>query len=486
MGSPKNAESARTMRPSTPTRITTIYPSPPPTPIAPGKAAVSNREEKPNRAATPPGENDDQTRTGTLNSSQKEEDLIPESAELPPWPTPTSMEEFINSMLRENTCGGRTTNNTPCKRSRRPVARSVVNEGIISLRSLPPSCSHSKMVESLKRLALLLHCSMHRSERSVNTRVEAWLTEYFLRPGDTTALLRKALQKYGTKCNGTKDDARPCQESIGGRQVLAIQSITDRILEPEVYLHDGRLKVWLKRLGQNTLCPQHRDEQLQEQVAKLTAAVTIARGSQLSTEITRGISENQHETEEPWQGYDTSPLHLVADLNSGSQGCKPDSNYLQTIRDCLIPRNYKPGYVYAYTVDANEAFVKIGYTTREVSVRHAEWEFECNRKIKSLYPDPAATGVPILHPRLIESICHADLWKGSVRVDCSACQKEHVEWFKISAQKAIDTIEKWSQWMARVACRPSWKNEVKMRVRGTSDLAEALHALMQLCPATCN
>jgi hypothetical protein len=127
------------------------------------------------------------------------------------------------------------------------------------------------------------------------------------------------------------------------------------------------------------------------------------------------------------------------------------------------------GYVYAYEVEGNNGYVKIGYTTRSVTDRHNEWSFDCNRQTKSLYPPltaaanisssaaattpaarPVATETAILvpHARRIEALCHAELDHRRIRIYCGACLKQHIEWFNVSAAEVTAVIQKWSRWMA--------------------------------------
>ncbi|PYH86301.1 hypothetical protein BO82DRAFT_428745 [Aspergillus uvarum CBS 121591] len=463
MGSPKNPEPARVVRPSTPT-LTTIYPSPPPSPCSPVKSVVSATREETDDVVAPPDEAGCVARPRTPSTPQSEHKSALKPAEIVLWPTPTSIKVFLEELLRDELCGSQTTKKS-CSNRRKPGKASEFNEVIISLKSLPPSSTYFTMVATLEKLALSIHCSRHDNEKSVDARIDAWLAKYFPRPIDTAMLIRNALPNHGIMCIGTTTKGSSCRMKIGGRNVQAVDLITTKILDPEIYLHDERLEVWLQRLGRSALCSWHT-EQLQEQVVRCRAEIAIARQSELSSRTSIGGFGNQdNATEEVWQvpGYDASPLRLLATAGPSNENPLLVKDCLAAISKSLTPRTPKPGYVYAYTVDGNEGYVKIGYTTHDVLKRHAEWEFECNRKVISLYPDSAALGTQIAWPQLVESLCHADLCDRRLRVDCSACQKQHIEWFDVTSQRAIDTIEKWSQWVTRVACQPNWTMKVKAK-----------------------
>ena len=106
------------------------------------------------------------------------------------------------------------------------------------------------------------------------------------------------------------------------------------------------------------------------------------------------------------------------------------------------------GYVYLYEVEGNEGFVKIGYTSRDLKTRHEEWEFDCNRQLRMLYPFPMKPTKTVVNARRVEALCHAELNHRRIVIYCTGCLKQHVEWFEISPADAIHTIQKWTKWMA--------------------------------------
>jgi hypothetical protein len=105
------------------------------------------------------------------------------------------------------------------------------------------------------------------------------------------------------------------------------------------------------------------------------------------------------------------------------------------------------GYVYLYEVEENKGFVKIGYTGRSTETRHKEWDFDCNREPKVLYPIPSGSAMVVPNARRVEALCHAELDHRRIRIYCKGCLKQHIEWFEISPAEAIGVIQKWSKWM---------------------------------------
>jgi hypothetical protein len=98
------------------------------------------------------------------------------------------------------------------------------------------------------------------------------------------------------------------------------------------------------------------------------------------------------------------------------------------------------GYVYAYEVEGNKGFVKIGYTTRSIKVRSAQWRIQCDRAPKVLYPLGPTKKIP--HANRVEGLCLAELKHRNMIVICEACPRRHIEWLQIPATEAIAVIQK--------------------------------------------
>jgi hypothetical protein len=159
------------------------------------------------------------------------------------------------------------------------------------------------------------------------------------------------------------------------------------------------------------------------------------------------------------KAYDMSPFEIIARAKILVSSSNPHNLIRSKMSRPLKGRDLENGYMYAYEVDGNKGYVKIGYTACSITDRHDKWSFDCNRQTKSLYPfllaaagstsdDLAATtAVLVPHARRIEALCHAELDHRRVRIYCGACLK-HVEWFYVSAAEVTAVIQKWTRWMA--------------------------------------
>jgi hypothetical protein len=135
-----------------------------------------------------------------------------------------------------------------------------------------------------------------------------------------------------------------------------------------------------------------------------------------------------------------------------------ESSYPDVRRELLRPLNQeerKKGYIYAYEVEGNRGFVKIGYTSHSVEKRHKQWAFDCNRDTRPLFPTPPDSGVAVPNARRVEALCHAELQYRNIRIDCSGCLKQHVEWFEVAPEDAVAVIRRWSKWMITCPYQPS-------------------------------
>lgn len=105
------------------------------------------------------------------------------------------------------------------------------------------------------------------------------------------------------------------------------------------------------------------------------------------------------------------------------------------------------GFVYLYKVPGNDAFVKVGFTTGSVQDRFKKWKKYCNRDPTVLYPISTAAKT-VVHAHRVERLVHAELMEHRIRHYCERCEKQHVEWFEVSADAAIAAVKKWSLWTA--------------------------------------
>jgi len=83
-------------------------------------------------------------------------------------------------------------------------------------------------------------------------------------------------------------------------------------------------------------------------------------------------------------------------------------------------------------VEGKSGFVKVGYMTWSAEKCLQNWEFDCNRVPKALYPIPLGNVTVIAHAQDVKALYHAELDHRRIRIYCNCCLKEHKEWFKVS------------------------------------------------------
>ena len=125
----------------------------------------------------------------------------------------------------------------------------------------------------------------------------------------------------------------------------------------------------------------------------------------------------------------------------------PDSEKRSDPRTKLDPdKELGKGYMYIYWNEATFGVLKIGFTTREVSVRLGEWEKGCKHAAKQQYSSPCK----VQHVARVEQLVHAELLRYRVfEPACRTCLKSHIEWFQgVNLAFVVKRIEVWSQWMS--------------------------------------
>ena len=351
----------------------------------------------------------------------------------------------------------------------------------------------------LDELVSRWHCHNHDSGASKEARIECWRIQFPAGKAVNTnpaALIEKQIRKLlnleSTYCIGISSRKLPCRSRIGGQKVQYCTTTIAEIVKPEVYLNDENLEWLLEVLETSMYCHWHtgrplkrvegwksaigaiRGNQLDESKAKESdAPERTTTPSQLSRILRSSVSPTKHGTGssalrsgEPssslnprrdpstyWtKKYDTSPFHIIAksDALADSQHDRIKRKMMQG----LLDKDRKDGYVYAFQVQGNPGYVKIGYTTRSVKERHEEWRFECNRDPEALYPATSGTVAIVRNAPRVEALCHEDLGHRRIRIYCSACMMQHLEWFEVSSTEAIAVIQKWSKWMATDPYQP--------------------------------
>ena len=396
-------------------------------------------------------------------------------------------------------CGSLTQKNTPCTRPIGEEKQDQINSQIELMISLTWSCP--ELESELDNLVMLVHCHQHDCGNPKDSRIETWITAFPDGDGDAKPVLsvekqiRKALGRVSTQCIGIKPDHKRCTQRIGGQKVHNCTKTIDEIVKPEVYLDDADLDGFLKVLETNMYCHGHVNRgplkyvaewrldifQIRKKAAsKVVQSIesnapgwlksqTRAPGTQETRKISIGNNSNialrNQELPMPrrsrtfslkldqdpvafWpEAYDTTAFDIIARGDKLADYASSYELVRSEMTKSLGKKDQGNGFVYLYKVEGNSGFVKLGYTGRSLEIRHQEWDFDCNRVVKVLYPIPPGSAIAVPNARRVEALCHAELDYRKIRIYCKGCLKQHIEWFEISPEEAIAVIRKWSKWM---------------------------------------
>lgn len=348
--------------------------------------------------------------------------------------------------------------------------------------------SDDKLEETLRELAQRIHCQCHTGKIYIELRINKW---WQAMPADkagrprtlpTHRSLRVLEYEFPTCCTGFNKSLNNCGYKLRGEKMLESARLMDQIITCVTAPRTGEsLGSLLESLKASLLCPFHdkrriRSQQgqwiLEQQDSWITRLEVFENDCRAALEesnqrIRRATPEPTPSAPQPSAGLQTppaTPRHAIGSrdargLDTSAFILFPKSEALskeeirksvqgiatETLDQTTKSRNQSeknPGYLYAYQVDGNKGFVKIGYTTRDPKLRHAEWQGDCHRKMTVVHQSPE-----IPHAWRAERLVHAELLNQLVRVDCKACRKQHKEWFEIPKDKAIEVIEKWTTWM---------------------------------------
>ncbi|KFZ16745.1 hypothetical protein V502_04932 [Pseudogymnoascus sp. VKM F-4520 (FW-2644)] len=163
-------------------------------------------------------------------------------------------------------------------------------------------------------------------------------------------------------------------------------------------------------------------------------------------------------------------------------------------------RSFKPappkfGYLYIYTSPMCPNLVKIGMTSGTPHARISQWKGQCKLPIKRM-EDPESHA--FLHVQLAEKLIQAELHNYRRKYKCNKCHKKHKdpikveeqvtndmvdhgEWYKISEELGLATVQKWRDWLATIRpyttdgiLRPSWASKLDLfsKLTATMDTEE--------------
>ncbi|KAL2782394.1 T5orf172 domain-containing protein [Aspergillus keveii] len=258
-----------------------------------------------------------------------------------------------------------------------------------------------------------------------------------------------------------KSTGERCQKSIAGRNMRHCDKLADEIARLAVNLDDAKLKVSLEKLDLLGRCPAHtkldaaRVAKWLSQIRGITRSLprAVAPAGPLSMPTLQSVKEFEQDiySRSTPSGYDESPLRIVHRSDEPSDDASIHQRVTSKWREPLTKeeQEVERGFLYAYTVKENPEYVKIGYTSREVAIRHIEWQTACDRQVAAAYPLDPKDAVLVSYPRRAEALCHAELEHCRVRVACGPCRAQHEEWFEVSWEVAVHVIQEWTKRIAK-------------------------------------
>jgi len=404
--------------------------------------------------------------------------------------------EFNASTLRtrlgldEGRCGGpKKDTRGPCRNWSPAANKGPITSQLEAMTGLTQASPELR--SALDKLAMLVHCKHHDNGLPKKARLEVWTTKFPLGQADAdrAALVEKRIRRLldleSTRCIGIASSTRSrCKNGIGGQRVQNCARTIDEIVKPDIHLDDSFLDGLLKVLETNMHCHYHVNKHPPKMVASWKSSIVGIRGEQPiesagssapegarnparapntqepespATKPVDGLASRSRDSLTPnfdrdlstcWPAaYDTSPFDIIERSNRLSDYKSSYAQVKSEMTKEFEEEDLKPGYLYAYEVEGNKGFVKIGYTNISVEKRHSKWNFDCNRLSKAVYPVPSVSFGKVEHAHRVEQLCHAELRHRWIRIYCKGCLKQHREWFEVSHAEAIAVIQKWSKWM---------------------------------------
>ena len=400
-------------------------------------------------------------------------------------------------------CGGLTLDGKPCRRHIPENRRHDINIHIESMIRLHQSSP--QLQAKLEKLVDLVHCHQHKRGYEKLSRLDKW-TAFFPSESDQAShdmlVERKIGLSFGrltSQCIGISRKKQQFKMRIGGRNVQNRTKTLKEISKTEVYLNEDNLNYALKELELNMFCTHHTNQRSSERLTSWKKRIvdiihemecrvpghlkesnaTESHERQVSQQTSpptrnglskqRDISSSKDSNQE-WtppftdsnkrvaymsDTYDTSPFDIV-ERSIPQDDYKASYNEIEDLMKKRLDndKDQKMGHIYAYEVEGNKGFVKIGYTTHSVEKRHKEWCFDCNRQPIPLFPKSADKAALVPNARRVEALCHAELRHRQIIIYCDGCLKTHEEWFKVTPEKAIAVIKKWTAWMMKEPYTP--------------------------------
>ncbi|KAM3521583.1 hypothetical protein NHJ13051_006163 [Beauveria bassiana] len=493
-----------------------FYPSPPtsPQPVkrtekAAPRSSFSKKETEPTLdfgsvdspelrgdCATPVTPSESTPSDSTENRASKDEES--EAEQLIKWKEALA--------ISNGTCGAIRKSDRETCQNPMPAEKTQDMDDIIKLLCKP--FNSSLQIEThLDSLAQLAHCQYHDHPPFREARISDWLKVLpgGPRPPSLQRRLRLILGPAPVKCTSVTKDGNHCRNNIAQARKSDAQKTVRKMIEmamgsieqdssltllAEVWQHYTLCHVhlkysfktqddWAKRLKEFSMaCQSEMNSRMEEEKLKAKAATTANNKADEIIFASPPPTPRSRLVHKPprtfWDGvYETSQFKILGkyevidkslftvDMVAREQLNTEDDKSKNEIND---------GFVYLYQVSGNDSLVKIGFTTGQVAQRLENWKKDCHREPAQLYPAPDAVCKAVPHAHRVERLVHAELMEHRVRVYCEPCEKQHVEWFKVSVKHAVAVIEKWSLWIQR---QPYEKRETRQSVKWSLKAEEA-------------
>jgi hypothetical protein len=442
------------------------------------------------------------TTSSSITVSQKSQ---PVATKTEPKLDPKTLKTLL--MLDDGKCGSAKLDlkSPSCKNPIKKENSHKIDKQIQNL--LPLSQSSPALKEHLEELVLLVHCEHHdhvQGQEYPALRIKKWTQVFPV--GQGLALpsiqdqIKEVLSFNRRRCVGLKEGNMDCNNKTGGQRSTNIKNTIIEILEEETYTVDKELLYMLKVLATNAICHAHR-EQVSDKVEEWRSQIIAIKGKaprlameqeeskklevvQLPSPVSTPKKKPIPSIENGDTSLSSSPISSTSDAKETqlrrSRHITPPAEYWpdeedksaidfkrrkdraedksacyeivrrQVLQPLVLADEIKKGYIYLYQVEGNPGFLKLGYTTQTIKQRHDQWQEDCNRVPKLVFPISLTSVKPVPHALRVEALCHAELDHCNVYYDCDACGKRHKEWFKVSEQEAIAVIQKWSAWARTV------------------------------------
>lgn len=137
----------------------------------------------------------------------------------------------------------------------------------------------------------------------------------------------------------------------------------------------------------------------------------------------------------------TTPYHAKL-----SDDCEVFRALTAQVHKSLTKADRKYGFIYMFWDQRTFGMIKIGRTI-DLKQRLEEWNTQCKttHDYHRTFEDGEPLNIP--HVQRIEKLMHIELGNYRKKRICDGCNRKHIEWFDISAEKAKKVYQKLQDWI---------------------------------------